>query len=793
MHGMCRLLLVASLAVSVGAYNLRILHVNDHHSHVESDNYDANTDTQELLGCDMVKQVKFKYGGYSRVNQLLANLEKGTSDIAAPATAGNVLKLHAGDALTGTLWYTLFKGVADAEVMGKACFHAMGLGNHEFDDGDQNLAYFITNLTETSKNCPGGSTKVVAANVVPGASSPLKNLLIKSTTFTIGGERVGVIGIDIKAKTEQSSSPSHGTTLSAEREAAQSEIDSLTAAGVNKIVIVSHVGLTMDTTLAAELTGVDVIVGGDSHTLLGDSAKFAVGPGGNAIATYPKEVTNSGKKVCIVQAWEYAHVVGMLDVVFDSAGDVTSCTGAPVVPIAELSSWNDEDGLALSDEQKAKLQTAIKGSTALPHSVVTAEHAATKAYLTASSAKVEEMKKSKITSIAAKHCFERIPGQGRSKICATCDSYVKGGAACDLVAYAFLMQEKSADIAIQNGGGCREDIKKGDYTIADAYSMLPFSNTLFVLDMTGAQIKSVLEDALDNALVGGSSGAYPYASGLTYEVDAAKAKGSRVSMLKVNSRRAETYTDIVDDTTYKVITNNYIAGGKDGYTTFSSINVKVDTYTEYAQGFINYLKTQSSIPAWDETHSSTQKFTNSSGVEHTTANCPSHLATAPSSRRAAHLDMSKCPAGNYSHQVKMTLKLAYNKEQFDSSKQAAVTKSVAKVAEVPKSQVSIANITEVADVRRAAHGGKSVQFDVLVKANAKAAADTIAGKLTLDNLKTAFTENDLSAPTIVSAASVETLTTASDGPVLDNFSVPSLPHMGTVLLGTLLALVAASF
>jgi len=722
MHGMCRLLLVASLAVSVGAYNLRILHVNDHHSHVESDNYDANTDTQELLGCDMVKQVKFKYGGYSRVNQLLANLEKGTSDIAAPATAGNVLKLHAGDALTGTLWYTLFKGVADAEVMGKACFHAMGLGNHEFDDGDQNLAYFITNLTETSKNCPGGSTKVVAANVVPGASSPLKNLLIKSTTFTIGGERVncprmppltqclsashhrkkssafscppgracssphhclrpfsvlllydptlnvsprgdflsfpqvGVIGIDIKAKTEQSSSPSHGTTLSAEREAAQSEIDSLTAAGVNKIVIVSHVGLTMDTTLAAELTGVDVIVGGDSHTLLGDSAKFAVGPGGNAIATYPKEVTNSGKKVCIVQAWEYAHVVGMLDVVFDSAGDVTSCTGAPVVPIAELSSWNDEDGLALSDEQKAKLQTAIKGSTALPHSVVTAEHAATKAYLTASSAKVEEMKKSKITSIAAKHCFERIPGQGRSKICATCDSYVKGGAACDLVAYAFLMQEKSADIAIQNGGGCREDIKKGDYTIADAYSMLPFSNTLFVLDMTGAQIKSVLEDALDNALVGGSSGAYPYASGLTYEVDAAKAKGSRVSMLKVNSRRAKTYTDIVDDTTYKVITNNYIAGGKDGYTTFSSINVKVDTYTEYAQGFINYLKTQSSIPAWDETHSSTQKFTNSSGVEHTTANCPSHLATAPSSRRAAHLDMSKCPAGNYSHQVKMTVR-----------------------------------------------------------------------------------------------------------------------------------------
>ena len=74
--------------------------------------------------------------------------------------------------------------------MGRACFHAMGLGNHEFDDGDQNLAYFIANLTETSKNCPGGSTKVVAANVVPGGTSPLKPILVNSTQFTLGGKKV---------------------------------------------------------------------------------------------------------------------------------------------------------------------------------------------------------------------------------------------------------------------------------------------------------------------------------------------------------------------------------------------------------------------------------------------------------------------------------------------------------------------------------------------------------------------------------------------------------------------------
>jgi 5'-nucleotidase len=191
---MAMMAVMASLAVSVGAqYNLRILHVNDHHSYVEEKSWNVKTDTQALLGCDSIKEVRFKYGGYARLNQLLADLTAGTKDIAAPKTAGNVLKLHAGDAMTGTLWYTLFKGVADAQVMGKACFHAMSSGNHEFDDGDQNLAYFIQNLTEATKGCPSGSTKMVAANVVPGESSPLKTpteLLAKSKVFTLGDQKV---------------------------------------------------------------------------------------------------------------------------------------------------------------------------------------------------------------------------------------------------------------------------------------------------------------------------------------------------------------------------------------------------------------------------------------------------------------------------------------------------------------------------------------------------------------------------------------------------------------------------
>ena len=52
--------------------------------------------------------------------------------------------------MTGGAYYSWFKGTADAKMMQHACFHAMVIGNHEFDDGDQNLATFIDNLSDAA-------------------------------------------------------------------------------------------------------------------------------------------------------------------------------------------------------------------------------------------------------------------------------------------------------------------------------------------------------------------------------------------------------------------------------------------------------------------------------------------------------------------------------------------------------------------------------------------------------------------------------------------------------------------
>ena len=102
----------------------------------------------------------------------------------------------------------------------------------------------------------------------------------------------------------------------------------------------------------------------------------------------------------------------------------------------------------------------------------------------------------------------------------------------NLVAHAFRDMAKASQIAIQNGGGVRIDIGKGDLSIGDAYQLLPFANTLVELDMSGAEIHEVLEDALDLALKpDGSSGAYPYAAGLRWDVDARTIKTKTYEIL----------------------------------------------------------------------------------------------------------------------------------------------------------------------------------------------------------------------------------------------------------------------
>jgi 5'-nucleotidase/UDP-sugar diphosphatase len=116
--------------------------MNDHHSHVEELSFDIKDPLLIPAGMSVESgEVRMFYGGFPRAVATMKKMEE-----EALAAGNDVLKVHAGDALSGTIFYTFFGPTMDAAVMNVAGFDAFTLGNHEFDDGDANLAEFLTLL-----------------------------------------------------------------------------------------------------------------------------------------------------------------------------------------------------------------------------------------------------------------------------------------------------------------------------------------------------------------------------------------------------------------------------------------------------------------------------------------------------------------------------------------------------------------------------------------------------------------------------------------------------------------------
>ena len=131
--------------------------------------------------------------------------------------------------------------------------------------------------------------------------------------------------------------------------------------------------------------------------------------------------------------------------------------------------------------------------------------------------------------------------------------------------------------------------------------------------MTGQQIHNVLEDAIDFYLdPAGSWGAYPRSSGLRYDVNEGVMKGKRVTNLEVNIKLASSFEPIDMSANYTVVTNNFIATPRDGYYEFGEIpdELKVDSFVEYAQSFIEYAQDVGTLEPVDPENASTQYWTN---------------------------------------------------------------------------------------------------------------------------------------------------------------------------------------
>ncbi|OAE59587.1 bifunctional metallophosphatase/5'-nucleotidase [Achromobacter insolitus] len=545
---------------------LTILHINDHHSNLDSKKKDLKLKTAS--GSRVA--VNADTGGFPRVTGAIN---------ALAAQSANVLKLHAGDATTGTLYFNRAgePGEADAAMMNTVCFDAMTLGNHEFDKGDSGLKRFIDLLHTGACQTP-----VLSANVTFAANSALNparapGMVKPAVILKRDGQDIGLVGLTIAAKTQQSSSPDTGTVFSDETAAAQQQIDALRAQGVNKIVVMSHIGYDYDKQVIAQLSGVDVVVGGDSHTLLGPASMADYGVGTPAGA-YPTVLQDKdGKRVCLVQAWEYSQVVGELKVSFDANGDVTACAGTPHVlmdgPLKVA-------GVAPSAADEAAIQADVQASGFLR---MQTPDAPSMAVLQPFKAKVDQFSRSLVASVPQELCSRRVPGgpgsRDYSRSSAACNTLgsvsLRGGDIQQLVAQAYLDVANAsyggADISLQSGGGVRVPLL-GNVTAANVIEVVPFGNMLWRLDVTGAEVKSMLEDGMQAVYgAGGSTGPYPYAGGLRWDVNAAQAQGNRVSNVEVRDQASGNWVPLDASRSYKLFVLSFNATGGDGYKTLANV------------------------------------------------------------------------------------------------------------------------------------------------------------------------------------------------------------------------------
>ena len=551
---------------------VKILHMNDSHSHIEGE-----TQTLEFDGVE----TDVTMGGMARAAALIDSLRDE-----------NTLLLHAGDTVQGTLYYTLFEGEADADVLNSMEFDAIAIGNHEFDDGDDFLSSYMDMV----------DAPFLSANIIPTISDTLYDKFSPYIIKTVNDQEIGIIGLTIAGKTKDSSNPSEDITFLDETTALQNTVNELKNLGVQKIIVLSHYGYTYVQAMASKVTDIDVIVDGDSHTLLGDFDYVGLSSSGQ----YPTMAVNAdGDDVCIVQAWEYGKAVGELDVTFN--GDaVATCTGDAHLIISDDFEQEDATSLAkavvsdrqdavslarsaVSDDVKASILAIIAGKSnisVIPEADVDQSIAN---IVDTYSGQVDSLTTEVIGEAAETIYLGRVPGKERNGV-----TLPLGSEIAPIVAKAFYDLSNRADIAIQNAGGVRETVNLGDITYGTAYTLLPFANTLFELEMYGSEIKQVLEDAVENIAQGGSDGAFPYAYALKYDVDATKAYGSRFSNLEVKDRTTGTWSAIDNDKMYVVVTNSYTAGGKDGYLTFGTVQEErgpgVDTYLDYAMSFAQYVQ-----------------------------------------------------------------------------------------------------------------------------------------------------------------------------------------------------------
>jgi 2',3'-cyclic-nucleotide 2'-phosphodiesterase (5'-nucleotidase family) len=365
-------------------------------------------------------------------NDLHGHVENAAA-IAAVARAEkaknpHTLFLDAGDSITGTPMSTVFKGEPVFEIMSLMGYDAATLGNHEFDHGWKQIARFrqlaVHPLLNANAAAPDGK---------PFGDDPWR-------VFTVGGVRIGVIGLltaDMKGLVTTANW--EGCTVEPPLEAAKRLVPEVRKK-CDVVVLLTHIGVEADTAIAGAVPGIDLVVGGHSHTEIKEPLSVACGDA----------------KVAVVQAGRYGACAGVVEFEWVPAEKAVRKLEGRLVRIDREKMPNAADVRELVEQWQART----------------------------------EAKQREAGGVALTDVIGKAPGKlTKEKLCAAIERI-----------YA---EALGADFGFQNLHGVRAEIAAGDIRAADVWNVLPFENSLVKIRVKGDQVppyvKKRLGDKFDAA------------------------------------------------------------------------------------------------------------------------------------------------------------------------------------------------------------------------------------------------------------------------------------------------------
>lgn len=260
----------AAITILSGCYNnskeLTILHTNDTHSHIEPE----------------------KAGNGGVLNRALL-----IEHIADSVGRQNMLLLDCGDFSQGSLFYNVYKGGLEIEIMNAMNYDAATIGNHEFDFGLENLAGLIKKA----------EFPFVCANY-DFSGTPCEGLVKPYIIIERANIKVGIFGLSPELEGLVLKDNYNGIKYLSPTEAAKKSIKALQDADCELIVCLSHLGWKIpgkynDEQLAATTNGIDIILGGHSHDFFEKPLKYE---------------NNTADSVTVNQTGKYGRNIGVLNV-----------------------------------------------------------------------------------------------------------------------------------------------------------------------------------------------------------------------------------------------------------------------------------------------------------------------------------------------------------------------------------------------------------------------------------------------------------------------------------------------